>query len=130
MARFRMPPLPPMFLIQDREDGTWWLMTHRQSDERWAINDDPANYGWPLHGQVQRFPAFGEPWLDHPYPIRFIVRNGRVGYEVQDPRNQDEDQAPVSTRLGVFAFSLTLQNGGWTGPGDVLGYRVSLEPPA
>jgi hypothetical protein len=128
MARIRIPPLPPMFLIQDREDGTWWLMSHRSSDERWRISNDPGEYGSPLHGQPQRYYAFAEPWLGQAYPVRFIVRGGRVGYEVATKAYNDQDQAPITSRRGVQAFALTIQEGGWVQPGDVLGYRVSLEP--
>ncbi len=127
MARQRIPPLPPIVLIQDRATGTWWQMTHDRDDERWAIRDDAVV--WPLHFQVARYEAYGEPWVAQPYPLRFFVRGGRVGVETGGGEGaSDRDQAPVSTRRGMEAFSLRLQDGGWQSPGDVIGYRVALTP--
>ena len=123
----RVPPLPPVIQMQDRQDGTWWTLTHRQSDNRWAINDDPLPFA--IRGQVQRWGPYDGPTVDWGKgTIRLLIRGGRIGYEVVDfgVATTDRDNARVMTRRGTTAYSLEITQGGWQREGDTLGWQVGL----
>ena len=129
MTYFRIPrPLPPAFTMEDRDgSGSVWLMIHRQSDERWGINDGPV--GVNLRGFVSHYAAFLGPVVGVNPTIRLLVRGGRLGYEVDplDGAVRDRDQAQVTTRKGRVRFSLGIVADGWVQPGDTLGYNVVVE---
>lgn len=128
MTYFRMPrPLPPAFTLTDRDDGTVWLLTHRQSDERWAITDDPIPVN--LRGFVSHYAADLGPIVGINPTIRLLIRGGRIGYEI-DPLTgalRDRDQAQVTTRRGRVRFALGLDDTVWQQEGDTLGYNVVVE---
>lgn len=125
---YRIPrPLPPAFTMEDRDDGTIWLLTHRREDERWAITDDPIPGN--LRGFVSHYAAFLGPVVGENPTVRLLIRGGRMGYEV-DPLEgavRDRDQAQVTTRRGRARFSLGIDIDGWTKEGDTLGYNVIVD---
>jgi len=117
---------PQIIVMVDRADGTEWQLTHRQSDNRWALRDDPVPHG--LRGQVRRFEAFDGPRLGAHPEVRLLIRDGRLGYEIA-PLGQgvrDLDTHRVCTRRGLAAYSLEVIPAGWSGARDTLGWIVAL----
>lgn len=77
--RIRVPPLPPVLQMEDRDDGTLWTCLLRLSDNRWSISD--AVLGPFLRGQAKRYGPYDGPRLpDHP-EARMLIRGGRIGFE-------------------------------------------------
>lgn len=119
--------LPNFFAMTDREDGNVWYLTHDADDERFAINDSlPAGR---LKGAIQRYEPYHGPIIAENPRLRLLIRNGRIGYEVEVlPQGvSDRDQARITTRRGVSDFRLEVHRSTWQTPGDVLGYRSDPE---
>jgi len=93
MGQQQVPPLPNFVLIQDREDGKWWQLTHALMGELdyFAITDDIN-----LRKQAAVwYKSYDEPHLPGHPELRFFVRGGRVGYETVDVLTQN---SPITTR--------------------------------
>lgn len=127
MSHIRIPPLPPLFVLVDRADGTEWLLSHRRSDARFAI-DTIDGLAWSLLPGIQRFGPTDGPIMDVPgRQIRWFIRDGRIGYEMVAEGQPTVEGGPQATRKGVEAFSLLLNDGQWQSPGDVLGYETTVD---
>lgn len=116
---------PQFIQLEDRASpGTWWTLIHRASDERFGISDVPLT-GFKAYN-VRRYAAYNEPLIRDKPAVRFFVRGGRVGYEVDEPDNpiRDRDQAPITTRVGNTKLNLQVLSAGWRREGDLLGYGV------
>ena len=127
MRKFQSPGLPPFLALTDRADGTVWYVTHRQSDDRWAITDTPPPPY--LRSAVELHEAYGEPFLDTAEGVRFFVRSGRIGYE-QLPKSLYNSGA-ILTRVTNARYRLRLSRGQWTGlEADAVGSRLgyTVEP--
>jgi hypothetical protein len=124
----RIPPLPPFFILKDRDDDTPWVLSFRQEDERFAIVDTPLS--WNMKGATRTYEAFAGPLMDFNPAVRLLIRGGRLGYEYAEPEGFiDQDTSPIVSRKGVYAFILVLQQGTWLIEGDTIGYRVGLDLP-
>jgi hypothetical protein len=118
------PPNPLIIQLTDRQDGTIWTLSHRASDERIAINDDPIPRFY--RGFIVRYDALDGPRLpEFPY-LRFFVRGGRLGVEEMPdlPGFYVQNQPPILTRKGFEQYSLRVSAGLWPRgmPGWVLEY--------
>lgn len=121
----RMVVQPRFVQLEDRAvPGKYWTLMHRSSDERFGITD--AALSSLRAFEVRRYAAYEEPYLPKAPNLRFIVRGGRVGIEVIElPQGiRDQDNAPITTRVGNERFNLDVRRLTWASPGDVIGYGV------
>lgn len=146
--RARQPPFPSFIVLEDRDDGTLWVLTHDETGEYVAINDEGLLVN-PSVSSVVKFPDFviypapsGPIIPDTPSnPIgqaasqkRFFVRGGRIGYEdVAD----EVEQGRVMTRRRMSRILRQIivpdswrafESGAQTRDDDVLGYRFEDLP--
>jgi hypothetical protein len=126
---FRVPPLANNIIMVDRADGTHWQLTHRQSDDRFAIRDDPLHP--TLRGQLSFFGPYEGPYLQVAFDlVRLLIRDGRIGYEMVTGR-ETYDSARVLTRRGPEkTYALEVIPAGWAREGDVLGWTVARGTPS
>ena len=90
-----LPVLPQHCIFTDRDDGTLWLLGHSSDGLRITLND--ATISVPLN---RTFAAFDEPYVPTDPKMRIFVRGGRLGYEMRDlPQGeQDNDQMRLVSR--------------------------------
>jgi len=123
---YRVPQTPNIILMEDREDGTLWQLTHRRSDDRFAIRDDEVPRF--LLGWVSRFGPSDGPYVRAAgRALRLLVRGGRLGYEVAPMHSSSR----VLTRRGLEkTYYLEVTDGNWAVDGDTLGWQVAAGEPS
>lgn len=123
MGPIQIPPLPQAFLIQDRGDGTWWLLAYSitpPADDGLgyvSITDViPSNVHYSVHE------AYGEPVLEP--GIRLLIRDGYLGYEVIDTNDILYKTRRVLARRGrARSHREIVIPASWTKSGDMLAWQ-------
>ena len=123
----RIPPLPPFVILEDRADGTLWILSHRESDDRFKITSQDVAIPAHLRAQYRVYGPLEGPILEWGGGlIRLLIRGGRIGYEVLLPvqGQRDKDFPPVYTRDSYENHSLVLSQGDYLYEGDRFGYST------
>ena len=100
LGTIQIPAMQSFTVIEDRDDGTLWVLSHRSSDDRFGITElTDLSAALQLAASL-RYEAFGEPIIGTNPTLRLIVRGGRLGVEVDtvDQGIQDQDQAQLLSR--------------------------------
>ena len=89
-------PLPGYIVMEDRDDGTEWYLSHNAARTRFAINDAAPNPKEP----VRRYGPYAGPYIARYPKIKLLIRGGRLGYEVEElpPWLRDRDNGLVASR--------------------------------
>ena len=127
MGGMRIPPLPPFVILEDRDDGTLWVLAHQESDDRFMLRSQDTAIPAHLRAQYRVYGPSDGPILEWGSGlIRLLVREGRIGYEVLAPTQgqRDKDFPPVYTRDSYENHSLVLSQGDYVREGDRFGYST------
>ena len=90
-----LPVVPQYCIFTDRADGTLWYIGHSSDGLTLTLND--ATIGVT---PKRIFAAGDEPYVPSDPRMRIFVRGGRIGYELRDmPQGeQDNDQMRMISR--------------------------------
>jgi len=86
----QLPVLPQYVIFTDRADGTLWYLSHSNVGPLGtclSIND--ATISVPLK---RVFAAFDEPYAARDPRIRIFIRGGRLGYEIRELPQGEQDR--------------------------------------
>lgn len=126
----RIPPLPPFIFMTDREDGTIWQLSHDTDDDHVGIDD--SGIGTKVHYEL--YGPYDGPWIYADPPIRMLIRDGRLGYDIPDATDLavKYSNGAIMTREGNTAASFEIKlpsedttglRAPWRAPGDVLAFE-------
>lgn len=127
MGGIRIPPLPSGIVLTDREDGTLWLLSHNVTES------SPDDLGYisitttiPSNMTTRTFDAFDEPFVGTDPRLRLLVRDGYLGFEIEDlPQGiTDRDTARNLTRRAFAAETREIiKPSTWQETSPVLGWE-------
>lgn len=126
MGPVRIPPLPAIVGLTDREDGTIWYLTHDTDFTRIALNSDLSEVNIAPSDRYQDFIIYGAyegPYLDK--NIQLMVRDGRIGYDYRatQPGVSFYGYPPPWTRRRVEQRHFKIFKGdSFNSEGDVLSF--------
>lgn len=74
------PPLPAVIVMEDRDTGVLWQLTHTADGENIMITDE---FRAPRYGNAVDLGVDGGPYLFYPpnTHLRLFVRGGHLGWE-------------------------------------------------
>jgi len=100
LGRMQIPSMQSFTVLEDRDDGTLWVLSHRSSDDRIGITELTDLSTFLQLAASLRYEAFGEPYIGTNPTLRLIVRGGRLGVEISalEQGIQDQDQAQLLSR--------------------------------
>lgn len=123
MGPIRVPYLPLYIVMEDRDDGTLWALSHGADGEHWAINDELPPAGGT---DFKQYGPFDGPYIAGNSKIRLLIRGGRLGYEYNhdvEPRTGQSSGMVASRRYVQPLVNQIIVPSTWSEYGDVLGWE-------